>query len=261
MKAAGPADDSKIILIVEYDGTGYHGSQLQKNAPTVQEEIEKALKKLTGERIRVKAASRTDAGVHARGQVFGFRTQSKLPLTAFVDGLNHYLPRDIAVRESHKADGAFDVRRAATSREYRYSILNSQTRSPLRQTFSHRVGGRLNVAAMQRACRALVGKHDFASFAAEAATAGKSTVREVHRASIKRDGDMIVFDMTANSFLPHQVRNTVGPLLRVGQGKMTVQEFENMITARTPGLAWPTAPAAGLCLMKVNYPVPWGDAK
>ena len=133
MKAAGPADDSRIILIVEYDGTGYHGSQLQKNAPTVQGEMEKALRKLTGERIRVKAASRTDAGVHAKGQVFGLRTQAALPLAAFREGLNHYLPQDIAVREAHMADGAFDVRRAATSREYRYSILNSQTRSPMRR--------------------------------------------------------------------------------------------------------------------------------
>ena len=250
-----------IILIVEYDGTGYHGSQLQNNAPTVQGEIEKALQKLSGARIRVKAASRTDAGVHARGQVFGFGTDSSLPLAAYTDGLNHYLPPDIAVKEAYETDKPVDVRRSAVSREYRYCIHNSQTRSPLRQAFSHRVGGRLNVAAMRRACRALVGKHDFASFAAEAATAGKSTVREVHSTEIKRDGEMIIFDMTANAFLPHQVRNTVGPLIRVGQGKMTVAEFENLIEARTPGLAAPTAPAAGLCLMKVNYPVAWGEAK
>ncbi|OGO30507.1 MAG: tRNA pseudouridine(38-40) synthase TruA [Chloroflexi bacterium RBG_16_56_11] len=251
----GRTEGGKIALVVEYDGTAYHGSQLQKNAPTIQGEIEKALKKLTGNRIRIKSASRTDAGVHARGQVVSFRTDAALPLKAFVDGLNHYLPGDIAVKEACRANGPFDVRRGAVSREYRYCIFNNPTRSPLQRGFSSRVGGALDTEAMGRACRALVGRHDFASFVSSAETARtKRTVRNVFKAEITRQGDMITFDMAADSFLPHQVRNTVGALIRVGQGRMTVDEFSGMVEARTPGLAGPTAPAEGLCLMRVNYP-------
>jgi len=262
MKVVGSATGTRIVLILEYDGTNYHGSQLQANAPTIQGEIEKALRNLTGEKTRVKAASRTDAGVHARGQVASFRTKSALPLKTFVEGLNYYLPRDIAVKEALRVDDSFDVRRSAISREYKYYILNSPTRSPMRQRFSYRVNGELDVKAMQRACQALVGRHDFASFVSSAETASKKrTVRNVHKAEIERDGDMIVLNMVANSFLPHQVRNTAGSLIKVGQGKMTVDEFYSMVEAKSPGLAGPTAPAGGLCLMRVNYPGPLeGDA-
>jgi tRNA pseudouridine38-40 synthase len=258
MMVAGLATGTRIILVVEYDGTNYHGSQLQADTPTIQGEIEKALKQLTGENTRIKTASRTDAGVHARGQVVSFRTETSLPLKSFIDGLNHYLPRDIAVKEAFEAEDSFDVRRRAVSREYRYYILNSPTRSPIRQGFSCRVIGSLDIEAMNRACQALIGRHDLASFVSSAETARqKRTIRDVYKAEITRDGDMIVFDMVANSFLPHQVRNTIGSLIKVGQGKMTVDEFYNMVEARTPGLAGPTAPADGLCLMRVNYPSPF----
>jgi tRNA pseudouridine38-40 synthase len=260
---AGSANGKKIILIVEYDGTDYHGSQLQANAPTIQGEIEKALRKLTGERIRIKIASRTDAGVHASGQVVSFDTGATLPLKSFIDGLNHYLPPDIAVKEAFKTEDSFDVRRRAVSREYRYCILNSPTRSPMRQRFSCRVAGNLDTEAMKEACQALIGRHDFASFVSSAATARqKRTVRDIFKAAVTRDGDMVVFDMAANSFLPHQVRNTIGSLIEVGQGKMTVEEFYSIVQAGTPGLAGPTAPASGLCLMRVNYPRPFeGDTR
>lgn len=258
MKVVGLATGTNIVLILEYDGIRYHGSQLQANAPTIQEEMEKALQKLTGERTRVKAASRTDAGVHAKGQVISFRTKSALPLKAFIGGLNYYLPRDIAVKEAFGVDDSFDVRRSALSREYKYDILNSPTRSPMRQGFSYLVNGNLDIGAMNQACQALIGKHDFASFVTSTDIGEKSTVRNVHKAGIERDGDMVVLDMVANSFLPHQVRNTVGSLIKVGQGKMTVDEFYGMVEAKRPGLAGPTAPAGGLCLMRVNYPNPFG---
>jgi tRNA pseudouridine38-40 synthase len=250
---------SQVILIIEYDGTDYHGSQYQTNAPTVQEEIEKALEKLTGKKIRIKMASRTDAGVHAAGQVAGFITDSALPLESYVEGLNHFLPDDIAVREAFSPVDPFDVRRRATSREYRYSILNRETRSPLKQRFTHRVTGELDIKAMNKACRALIGKKDLASFVSSAEVAAKkNTIRKIIKAEFTREGDIIHFDIAADSFLPHQVRNTIGALLRVGQGKMTVNEFEKMIEAKTPGLAGPTAPATGLCLVRVNYPEPLG---
>jgi len=259
--AADPTPGNGIILVIEYDGTNYHGSQLQKNAKTIQGELEKALKKLTGERIRIKTASRTDAGVHARGQVISLWTTATLPLKSYIDGLNYHLPPDIAVQEAFITKEPYDVRRRAVSREYKYYILNSRVRSPIRQGFSYRVSGALDTAAMHRACQALIGQHDFASFVSSAETARqKRTVRDVFKAEITQDGDMIVFDIVANSFLPHQVRNTIGPLIKVGQGKMTVDEFSNMVRAATPGLASPTAPAEGLCLERVNYPVPFkGD--
>jgi tRNA pseudouridine38-40 synthase len=250
---------NQIVLIIEYDGTDYHGSQYQTNAPTVQEEIEKALEKLTGKKIRIKMASRTDAGVHATGQVVALVTDSALPLESYVEGLNHFLPDDIAVREAYAVDTPFDVRRRAASREYRYTILNRGTRSPVKQRFTHWVAGELDIAAMNKACRALIGKKDLASFVSSAAEAAKKrTIRQIMKAEFTREADMIHFDIVADSFLPHQVRNTIGALIRVGQGKTTVAEFENMIEAKTPGLAGPTAPAAGLCLVRVNYPEPLG---
>jgi len=248
---------TKIVLIVEYNGTHYHGSQLQASLPTIQGEMESALRKLTGERIRVLAASRTDAGVHAKGQVVSFRTKSSLPPQTFINGLNYYLPRDIAVKAAHRADDSLNVRRNALSREYSYYMLNSPTRSPLSDGFSYLVAGHLDIEAMNQACQALIGKHDFASFASCIGGGIKNTVRSVHKAEVKKEGKLVIFNMVANSFLPHQVRNTVGSLIRVGLGKMNINEFYSIMKARRPGLAGPTAPACGLCLMQVNYPYPF----
>ncbi|MFC2065781.1 tRNA pseudouridine(38-40) synthase TruA [Chloroflexota bacterium] len=250
---------TKILLIVEYDGTRYHGFQLQTNLPTIQGKLEEALRKLTGERTRVMAASRTDAGVHAKGQVVSFRTRSSLPLSAFVKGLNHYLAEDIAVKAASKINDSFDVRRNAISREYNYYMLNSLTRSPIRRGFSHLVADNLDIGAMNQACQALIGKHDFASFVTGDGTGIKSTVRKMHRAEIDRDGDVVALNMVANSFLPHQVRNTVGALIKVGLGKMTVDEFRSIVEAKIPGLAGPTAPACGLRLTRINYPESFGE--
>jgi len=252
------AKTTKILLIMEYDGTRYYGFQWQAGLPSIQGEIEKALQKLTGERRRVMAASRTDAGVHAKGQVVSFRTGSSLPIHNFVHGLNHYLPADIAVKAAYKVDDSFNVRRDALSREYSYYILNSPTRSPLREGFSYLVGSPLDVEAMNRASKVLIGEHDFASFASLNGTRIKSTVRRVFRAEIEKDGELVIFNMVANSFLPHQVRNTAGALIRVGLGKMSVDEFHNMVELKKPALAGPTAPACGLCLTRIDYPSPLG---
>ena len=253
------ATTTKIVLVVEYNGTRYHGFQLQATLPTIQGEIEKALLKLTGERIRVMAASRTDAGVHARGQVVSFRTKSPLPPQTFVNGLNYYLPGDIAIKAAYRVDDSFNVRRDAISREYKYYILNSLTRSPVREGFSYRVGGHLDIEAMNQACQALIGEHDFALFASSMGVGTKSTVRRVHQAEMEKDGELAVFNIVANSFLPHQVRNTVGTLIRVGLGKMKVDEFCSIIEMKKPGLVGPAAPARGLCLMQVNYPYPFEE--
>jgi tRNA pseudouridine38-40 synthase len=252
----GLINGSQILLIIEYDGTGYHGFQWQNGLPSVQKEVEKAIRKLTGERRRVISASRTDAGVHARGQVVGFKTRSELPVQNFVSGLNHYLPSDIAVKAAYRVSDTFRIRRDALSREYSYYILNSPTRSPIREGRAHRVASRLNIEAMNRAAQTLIGKHDFASFVNGDGSWLESTVRNVSRAEVERDGEMVTFHIAANSFLPHQVRTTVGTLIRVGLGKMNLDQFRSIIEARLPGTAGPTAPACGLCLDRVNYSVP-----
>ncbi len=253
------ATNTKVVLIVEYEGTRYHGFQWQANAPTIQGEIETALHKLNGERVRVIAASRTDAGVHAKGQVISFRTGSSLPLRAFVDGLNYYLPDDIAVKDAFRVNGSFDVRRQAVSREYNYYILNSLTRSPLRRGSSYRVRGHLDIEAMNQACQALIGEHDLGSFATRMEAGVRNTIRNIYRAGIEKNGDLVTFSMVANAYLPHQVRNTVGALIEVGLGRMTVSQFRNILEARRPGLAGPTVPAHGLYLMRINYPSPFGE--
>ena len=253
------ATTTKMVLIVEYDGTGYHGFQLQATLPTIQWEMEKALWELTGERIRVMAASRTDAGVHAKGQVVSFRTESPLPPQTFVNGLNYYLSRDIAIKAAYRVGDSLNVRRDAISREYNYCILNSLTRSPIREGFSYRVGGHLDIEAMNQACQALVGEHDFISFASSMGIGTKNTVRRMYQAKMEKDGELVVFNVVANSFLTHQVRNTVGTLIRVGLGRMRVDEFCSIIEMKKPGLVGPTAPARGLCLMQVNYPYPFEE--
>jgi len=248
-----------MVLIMEYDGTHYHGFQWQASLPTIQGETEKALRKLTGERSRVIGASRTDAGVHAKGQVVSFRTRSSHSPATFINGLNYYLPVDIAVKAARRVDDSFNVRRNALSREYNYYILNSQTRSPVRKGFSYLFGGHMDIDAMNQACQVLIGEHDFASFASSMGAEVKSTVRRVYSAAVEKGGELAVFNMVANSFLPHQVRNTVGALLRVGSNKMTVEEFHRIMEAKEPGLASPAAPACGLCLMRVNYPESFGE--
>ncbi|MFC1934686.1 tRNA pseudouridine(38-40) synthase TruA [Chloroflexota bacterium] len=256
--------DGKVALITEYNGARYCGFQLQANGPTIQGEIEQGLRKLTGGKIRVAAAGRTDAGVHARGQVVSFRTKALLPLEAFVKGLNYYLPEDIVIKGASRVDDSFDVRRSAVSREYRYCILNNPARSPLKQGFAYLVTAKLDTRVMKQACRGLIGRHDFASFVTGDGSGIKSTIRNVYNAEIEKKGELVIFNIAANSFLPHQVRNTVGALVRIGLSKITVDEFNNIVQARKPGLARPTAPACGLCLMRINYPEPfggetWGD--
>lgn len=245
---------NKIVLVIEYNGRRYHGFQWQAQLPTIQAELEQAIWKLTGERRRVVAASRTDAGVHAKGQVVSFRTKSALPPRTFVRALNYYLPRDIAVKGACRVSEDFDVRRDAMSREYDYYILNSATRSALYEGFAYTLPQELNIEMMNKACKFIEGKQDFASFATSLCRL-KSTVRTVYKAGVTRVDNVVVFNMTANSFLPHQVRNTVGLLIRVGLGKVGLDEFQKIMEAKIPGLAGPAAPPYGLYLTKVNYPI------
>lgn len=244
----------RVVLVVEYDGTTYHGFQLQSGHPTVQEELETAIWRLTGEHTRVTAASRTDAGVHALGQIVSFRSSSRLPPHKLVAGLNHYLPTAIAVKAAYRPGRDFHVQRRAISRQYEYHILNSPTRSPLCEGRAWLVSAPLDTTLMQEACQALIGVHDFASFTSGTAGVTRDTVRRIYRADVRRDGDRVIFTIVANSFLTHQVRHTVGALVSVGLGRMSISDFCSIMERKQPGLAGPKAPAAGLYLVSVNYP-------
>jgi tRNA pseudouridine38-40 synthase len=249
---------SKFISLIEYDGTQYHGFQWQVGLPTIQSELEQAIRRFCGQSSRVMAASRTDAGVHAKGQVVSFRAKSTLDTMTLVRALNYYLPRDIAVKTAYRASDDFSVRRDALSREYHYCILNNDTRSPFSQRFALFVPKMLDIQAMNDACQFIRGEHDFASFASSL-DGSKSTLRNVYEAGIEKKGNFTIFRMVANSFLPHQVRSTVGLLIRLGLGKIGIKEFRDIMEAKSLGLAGPVSPACGLCLEKVNYAKPLGS--
>jgi len=244
----------KIVLIIEYDGTRYLGSQYQPGGPTIQNELEEAFYKLTGERLRANFASRTDSGVSALGQVASLLSQTALDNRRIVGGLNYYLPGDMAVQAAYRVRADLDVRHEAVSRSYRYSVLNRDIPSPVRERFLYRIGGTLDGSLMTTAAKRLIGEHDFASFASQLGNAWRNTVRRMLDCHVNKCGGIVEFFFTANSFLPHQIRNTVGVLLRVGQGKMNMEDFEQLIAQKKPGAARPAAPAKGLCLVKINYP-------
>ena len=240
----------KLALIVEYDGTGYTGFQFQHGSPTIQGDIEQAIKKVTGEKTRIVGAGRTDAGVHAKGQVVSFSSFSALPPQTLVKALNFYLGADIAVKAAFEVEDGFHARRDAHSREYRYRIWNSPTPAPMERRYAYHIPAVLDIDAMKRVCRCLVGTHDFASFTGSASI---RTIREVYKAELTREEELVCFDIEANSFLHKQVRFIVGAMIRVGLSKLSVAGFKEIMEARIPGLAAPVAAPHGLCLMKVNY--------
>ena len=242
-------------MLIEYDGTQYHGFQWQVGLPTIQNELEQAIRLFCGQSTRVMAASRTDAGVHAEGQVVSFWAKSTLDTMTLVKALNYYLPGDIAVKAAYRASDDFNVRRDALSREYHYYILNSNTRSPFSRRFALFIPKMLDIEAMNEACQLIQGEHDFASFASSL-DGSRSTLRNVYEAGIEKKRNFTVFRMVADSFLPHQVRSTVGLLIRLGLGKIGIEDFRDIMEARSLGLAGPLSPACGLYLKRVNYPKP-----
>lgn len=243
---------TRIAFILEYDGTRYHGSQVQQDLPTIQGELENALEKVTGERERTSFAGRTDQGVHARGQVVACDTCSSLEPLTIARALNHYLPKDIAVKNAFAVNQDFDPRRDALSREYCYYIWNDTNPSPLRRWNAYHVPQPLDVFEMDRACQVIIGTHDFLPFASSLEDR-TSTVRIIYRANTFREGSMVTCHMEANAFLPHQVRHTVGALLQVGLGKIGVTDIAEILNSNRPAVAGPPAPPHGLCLLKVNY--------
>jgi len=240
----------RIALLLEYDGTAYCGSQYQENGPSIQGELESAINNLTAERVRAAFAGRTDAGVHALGQVAAFDTDSAIPLESIVSGLNHFLPEDVAVKRAAEVDAEFDPRRDAKNRVYAYRIDNRPLRSPLLRSRVWHVDRPLDVAAMQAAARRLEGEHDFAAFAAPF---DGRTERTLRRCEIMGSCEQLTLRMEAQAFLPHQVRRTVGPLVEVGLGRMTEDDLVALLNAAKPSTAGPAAPPCGLYLAHIEY--------
>lgn len=248
--SSAEAAGRRIALLLEYDGTAYRGSQLQDNGPSIQSELEAAIAKLTGAAARVSFAGRTDAGVHALGQVASFVTASALPASQVRSGLNHFLPRDIAVRAVLDVAMSFDPRRHARNRVYRYRIDNRPVRSPLLRDRAWHVEQPLDVAAMAQTARRLEGAHDFAAFAG--AYEG-STQRTLRRCEAGGACAGVTLEMEALAFLPHQVRRTAGALVEVGLGRLDGDALVALLEPDPAGSAGPAAPAHGLYLVRVEY--------
>lgn len=242
----------KIALLVEYDGTAYKGFQYQKREDTVQAQLESAIMRLTGEQVRVKGAGRTDAGVHAWGQVVAFVTPSGHSTEVFVNALNSYLPQDIRVRAASDVSREFDPRRQAASRVYRYTVLNRQCQSALMRLYTYWVKEPLDMEAMTEAARHLVGEHDFRVFSGSLPP-GKGYARRVDRWDVWREGDLVFMEAEANAFLPHQVRKTCRILVEVGRGRLPTDATKQALEGGLNLSSYAPLSPRGLCLVRVNY--------
>jgi len=236
---------------VEYDGTELAGFQLQAQERTVQGEIERALKEVTGVEIRVIGAGRTDSGVHARGQVIAFNAEWRHELADLHRALNAVLPADVAIVQLGIAPEGFHPRFDAVSRTYRYTLSTQPWRSPLTRRTAWHVPYQLDMDRMAQASRCLIGTHDFSTFGRP--PQGENWVRTVSQAEWQAKQGYLTFDIRANAFLYHMVRSLVGSLVQVGAGQISVDEFEAMLLAQDSSLVKQLAPAHGLCLMRVEY--------
>ncbi len=240
-------------IVVEYDGTAYHGWQRQKTDRTIQGEIEKALMTMTGKPVSLAGSGRTDAGVHAIGQAASFRSDAGLGPDIYLKGLNSLLPDDILIKVCESMDPAFHARYDARSKLYQYRILNRDMPSILERHYVWHIRQCLNVSAMQKAATSFVGNHDFKAFEGTGSPR-TSTVRHVIRAGIQQTADdHILFDIEADGFLRYMVRNIVGTLVDVGKGRTPGGDVEGILLSRDRNRAGATAPAKGLFLIKVNY--------
>ena len=237
---------------VEYDGTDFAGWQLQPDAVTIQGTLEKALATILGHPVRVEAAGRTDAGVHARGQVVAFETVRPVDPRKLLKSWNALAGPAIAIHELTEARAEFDPRRDAKRRTYEYRIHNAAFASPFTRRLAWHVHESLDAEAMNAAAGRLVGEHDFSAFQAADCDA-ENPVREIFESCVTRNGEELVHRIVATAFLRHMVRAIVGTLVEVGHGERSVADFERVFVARERPQAGPTAPAHGLCLVRVDY--------
>lgn len=253
-----------IKLVIEYDGTNYHGWQVQPELRTIQGVIQSKLSTITKADTEVIGSGRTDAGVHALGQAANFKTDSRMTPDEFKAALNSVLPRDIVIRHVREVEDDFHARYSAISRTYRYTILNEKTPSAFLWRYIHLVSDSIDVDGMAEACKLLLGTHDFSSFAS-AGDPVKSFVRAVSDASIERSTfsiqhpvsgvrcRLIHFHIEASGFLRCMVRAIAGTLLEVGRGRIPPERMSEILEAKDRSAAGPSLPAKGLCLIKVDY--------
>jgi len=241
-----------IKLTIEYDGTRYHGWQLQANGETIQAILERAVSTFLGKPTRVTGSGRTDAGVHALGQVVNFLSDKGLEPHRIQRGLNALTPEDITIKDVEIVPDSFDARGDGRARVYEYRILNRPTPSPFHLNRAWHVHDLLDAQAMRAAIRCLEGEHDFSAFRAAGCDAAHP-VRKVYRVSLEQSGELLVFTIEATAFLRHMVRNIVGTLVEVGRGLRAPESFAELLEARDRAKAGPTAPAHGLFLVEVKY--------
>lgn len=241
-----------IKITIEYDGTNYSGWQRQENALTIQEVLETALEMATGEMVRVIGSGRTDARVHARGQVANFFTTSDIPAERFMHAINLKLPEDILVVKSEEVCLDFHARFDAKGKRYRYVIYNDKLASPLNRNYSFHVKKPLNIDEMRKATKYFIGEKDFRSFMV-AKTIVHTAVREIYSMEIRKNDPFIDIVIEGKSFLRNMVRIIAGTLVWVGTGRIKSEEVEKIIEGRDRTLAGPTAPPQGLYLEKVYY--------
>ena len=249
-----------LLLTLRYDGSRYHGWQVQQNAVAVQEVFQNALKDLLGSRPDLKACSRTDTGVHADMFCVSFETDSRIPCDQFPQALNMRLPRDIAVYGCREVEKGFHARYHCLGKRYVYQILNTKQRNPFYEGRAFHYRYRLDENMLDKAAAQYIGKHDFSGFCSYKSTV-EDTVRTVNRACVERRGDMVTFTVEADGFLYNMVRIMVGTLLRIAQGKFASDRIPMILEKGDRALAGPTAPAEGLYLSRVFYPFDPLDSK
>ncbi len=242
-----------ILLTIAYDGRAYHGWQIQKNALSVQEVFQSALKNIIGDNFSVKGCSRTDSGVHANMYCINILTTHKISPERLKAAMNRFLPLDIVVNSAQEVSLDFHARYSCKSKEYIYKIWNSQERNPFLNGYALHYRYELDVEKLNSAAKAYIGTHDFTSFCTLDKREKGDFTRTVTSFHVTRDGKMVEMRVEADGFLYNMVRIMVGTLLRVAQGKIEVNEISNIIKGKNRKLAGPTAPACGLYLNRVNY--------
>lgn len=241
-----------IKLTLEYDGTNYLGWQKQKVGITIQGTLEEAIKVLTKEEVEVTGSSRTDAGVHAKGFVANFKTNSKIPSEKFREAINHKLPEDIVILKSEEVEEEFHARYNAMGKTYSYSILNRDVPSAMDRNYLYHVKRRLDVESMKEACQYFIGTHDFSAFKTSGSSV-RTTIRTIKELYIEDNDDIIKIYVTGDGFLYNMVRIIVGTLIMVGSNKIKPLEIKNIIASKEREKAGICVPASGLVLEKVYY--------
>ncbi len=241
-----------LRMVVAYIGTRYAGWQVQPGSPTVQGVLEDRASRMLGGPVRLAGAGRTDAGVHARGQVANFLTESRIPPAGLVRGLNALLPEDIAVMRADEVEESFHARADALGKEYRYRIVSAEVVSPFEAPFVAAVRGRLDAGSMRAAARHFVGSHDFTSFCPVASPI-ENKVRTLRVADVEEEDGRVTFRVVGDGFLRHMVRTLAGTLIWVGRGRLDAAAIPRIMSGRDRRLAGPVAPASGLILEQVFY--------